>query len=138
MLIQPIAALKDQLDALIAEDGLLDGATVHLFTNNVVPAVDTVVGDLEEAAFTGYSASTAVVWGAVYNIPNGKAVQGDRKQFTASAAPGSEVTVYGYYLMSGAGSPTYLGAELFDTPVVIAASGDAVGVVPSFSVKNQA
>ena len=137
MLVQPIASLKSQLDALIAEDGHLDAATVHLFTNNIVPDVDTVVGDLTQASFTGYAASSAIEWGAVYNVDGGKAVQGDRKQFTASADVDPQVAVYGYYLMSGDVTPVYLGAERFDTPVYIRNSGDAVGVVPSFSVKNQ-
>ena len=137
MLAQPLAALKDQLDALIAEDGMLDAETVHMFDNNYTPDIGTIVGDLMEATFPGYATSTAVEWGAVYNIEGGKAVQGDRKQFTASGAVDPQQTVYGYYLMSGDVSPKYLGAERFDTPVALALAGDAVGVVPSFSVVNQ-
>lgn len=137
MLTQPRSFLASQLNVLVDEEGLLDGVTVHLFKNNVTIDIDTVKADLDECNFTGYAASTAVVWGAPYNLINGKAVQGDRKQFTASADLEEEQTAYGYYLMSGDDPPVYLGAERFNAPVVFSASGDACGVVPSFSVTNR-
>lgn len=130
MIMLPNAARRAVVDALIAEDGLLDGAVVNLYQNDLTPTPNTLVGDFTVANFTGYAVSSAIVWGTVFtdasNVANSV---GDVKQFTCTA-DGTAQTIYGYYV-------TVTGAlrfsERFPTPIPVVHAADAVVVLPRFS-----
>lgn len=71
---------KEQLEALIAEGGALDGAVMMLFKNNVTPNDETVMADLTPADFTGYAVSDPLEWGTPY-------IDGDSGEWALSCAP---------------------------------------------------
>jgi hypothetical protein len=82
-----------------------------------------------EADFTGYTASSAVVWGTIFDDASGNArTVGAVKQFdcTDDANPQD---IYGYYLVSGG---ALQGWEAFDTPQPARAAFDAIVVIPHF------
>lgn len=57
---------KAMLEALIAEDGPLDGAVMMLFNADVTVTENTVLSDLTPCAFSGYAVSDPIVWGDPY------------------------------------------------------------------------
>ncbi len=123
------------LTALVATGtpgGAWNGALVHLYKNNFTPVAAMLLGSFTECDFTGYAASSAVVWNTPGFLPSGAAVvTGDNKQFVVGTTPTVLNTVYGYYLTDGAGT-TLLFARLFNAPIVLSAAGQIVDLVPSF------
>lgn len=99
----PKARLQVELDALVT--ALFGGATplkVLLFTNAVTPDRNTVIGDLTEATWSGYSRQTLPALGAsTYVSPDAITVAGSDVQFTNSTA--GDVTLYGYAVVDNAG-----------------------------------
>jgi hypothetical protein len=128
----PNSSWKDILTELIAAGNLWDGAKVHLFKNNVTPSPGMLIGDLTEADFDGYAASSAIVWGTPGFLPDGTAaVVGTQKTFTVGASPVVLNTVYGYYVTDGAGTGL-LFARKFDAAVVLSAGGQFIVVLPTY------
>lgn len=124
------------LAALIAASAPFNGAIVHLYMNNVSPVKNQGVTQFTEATFTGYAASSALVFGTVLVDVNGVAVlQGGQKEFVAS---GSTIgnNIYGAYVTDSTGA-TLLDAWRFaDAPLVIANSGDGVLVTYLLSLES--
>lgn len=116
------------LDALIAEDGPLDGAKLGLYKAPFTPTKFTVLADLTVADFTGYALSAAITWGTPLNDPDGTAyVPGGQIEFIASGSAIAN-TIYGAYIVDAAG--TGLIAVLpFDSSVGVSGTGQGV-VVP--------
>lgn len=118
------------LDTLKGVGGELEGAIVHLFDNDIVPNIDSVIADFTEATFAGYAASTAIVWSTSFrNSLNQAQTVGDTKTFQLSALPGA--TVYGYYLTVGG---ALRASERFAAPVPLALVGNAVVLVPTYTL----
>lgn len=131
MLVQAKSILRTLLGLITGVDGTFEEVVIRLFKNNFTPNPDQVLGDLEEADFTGYAASSAVTWGTVFTNSDGFAeVIGSTKQFTAT---GSAVTnvVYGYYATNAAGDTLYW-AERFSTPREMDEGADAIPIVPRY------
>jgi hypothetical protein len=134
-LVVPKAVCRAWLDSVVGAEGEMEEVTVRLFKNNVTVDGDTEIADLTVADFTGYAESTVVVWGGAFTNTNGKAeVIGGSKQFTAtgSATPN---TVYGYYVVDGDSELVY--AENFNEPIEVTGVGDAIVVVPRFTLGSQ-
>jgi len=131
-------ALKLLSDTLVAGesawDGVLDGAQIALYQNDVSPSPELTWANLEEADFEGYVA-TAVVWEPTYQHPiAGVATKnGGRIDFHADDPLVTPQTIYGYYLKSGAGILAQV--VRFDEPVAISDPEDLVSVFPELRVE---
>lgn len=101
-LVVPQSLLRTRLGDMIDTDGELDGAKVKLFKNDIVPSPTTILADLTPAAFGGYVAKD-VVWGSVFNEPDGGAgVSGGAPSWVTTDA--ADETIYGWYLTDTAGT----------------------------------
>lgn len=128
----PNALRRAILAELVDVGNFLDGCCVRMFSNDVSPGPETVIGDLTECTFTGYAASSAIVWGAPYTDTLGVAhVTGGSKQFTQTADTVNNIA-YGYYVTTTGGSPALKYAVRFDEPVAFNGPGVAKVVVPDF------
>lgn len=109
--------------------GELNGGIVHLFVNDFQPTIDSVLGDFDEATFTGYAASTAIVWSETFRNSLGQAqTVGDTKTFILDAGEGQ--TVFGYYVTVG-GALRY--SERLPQPIPLAVPGNAAVIVPVYA-----
>lgn len=120
--IQP-KIVKDLLGDIVPTDYFAATDKLKLFQNDFTPDNDTVVGDLTEADFTGYSAATiAVTWidGQVADFRE-QVLYPALPAFTQTATTVSN-TVYGWYVTDTGGTALKLVKRL-DTPVLF----DAVG-----------
>jgi hypothetical protein len=121
------------LDALSARPAaaLLITPTVHLFTNgpgNITP--DSTPPDFTEATFAGYAqvALTLPLLGSVTMDPNNLGQHNEVDYLAGAVIPPGE-TILGYWIDDGgAGSVTLYEAELFETPIPIAAAGDYISL----------
>jgi hypothetical protein len=107
---------------------------MHLFINDVAPSDGTVIGDLVEASFSGYSAQAITYWAAVSPNPaGGYSSTAPLAQFTNSS--GSDQTVYGYYVTAGpAGDLLWLQADP-NAPVTVP-NGQSYYVVPALGMQS--
>ena len=110
-----------------AVDGILLGAKLHLFVNDVSPQKSSVVADFTEASFTDYAVHD-VTWSAD-PLTDGSEwkIISDLASFVAGAAPTPE-TVYGWYLTDSAGTGL-IAAKRYDDPVQITQEFDSVQAV---------
>lgn len=77
----------------------LDGAQLHLFKNDFVPNIATVLGDLVEADFSGYAFATILLWGEPYVGPGNRVeADGPSQQFNHSGGAVAN-DVYGWFLL---------------------------------------
>ena len=137
MLVIPRAQSRAILEALVDTGALLDDVLVRLFTNNIEPTPASVLADFTQATFTGYAASAAVSWDAVFTDLLGNAVvRGDTETFVATGTPTPE-TIYGYYLTKSGGGGALVGSQRFTTPVNITLGGDGLTVVPEMVIPAQ-
>jgi len=119
---------------LNAEDGYngpLDGATILLFKNNYLPTKDTVLADLTECTFTGYSRSSAVTWATpqMSSETGVPVIYGDQKSFICTATPDPAQSVYGWAIILEGTPDLLVGAELLETPELIE-DGSFLTIVP--------
>jgi hypothetical protein len=119
------------LAAMVAADGILDGAKLKLFKSDTQISPTMVVGDLTEANFPGYAAATPANWGTPFYRNSQEAViVHESVQFTPNATVTTEQKAYGYYLTNAAGS-TLIYAERFDEEVDMLDATTAVIVQPT-------
>jgi len=124
-------ALEILLDALSASPSL----KVRLFSNNHAFDHATVLGDLTECAFTGYSAAAptwttpALVGVVPTTIPSPTGV-------TFTYAGGSTTTVYGFYLTDSGGTKLY-GGSTFPAPVTLTTVVTSLTVYPVYTTKEE-
>lgn len=121
---------KKLLTELIGTGNLLDPATleVRLFKNDVDVDEDTVLADLEEADFSGYSA-VAPEWNGPYEDQTDNLV--DLLAGSATFATGATVTtpnnVYGVMLVGGVGATEFLvGAARFPAVIGMTTPGQLI------------
>lgn len=128
----PQAAWELILTELVNTGNLWNAALVRLFKANATLGPATVLADLTQCDFTGYSDSAAVVWGAPGYLPDGTAVvTGDSKQFRVGSTPTVLNTVYGWCLIDS-GATNLLFARKFDSPIILASAGQIIDVLPAF------
>lgn len=117
------------LAALVAEDGPFDAPILKLFQNDIDPTPETVIGDLEEATFTGYADVNALAFGTPYYDIDGNAiVTAPSHEFVASGSGVANV-IYGWYLTDDPATKL-LAAFRFQESVGIGGAGQGVTVVP--------
>jgi hypothetical protein len=115
--------------------GPLDACKMILFTNAISPTPATLLADLTQPTYTGYTPQ-AVVWSTVFTLPNGNyCVQGTglEWQMGDGALP---TTVIGMALTDSAGSHLLL-TEVFNTPRQLVLATDAIIVLPQFANQGQ-
>jgi hypothetical protein len=135
---QPTRALwESQADLVAADTTKLAAATalhVHLAKAPVTPSLDSVIGDLTEATFTG-SAALAVTTGTqtvYYDMATGKRVVELKEpaggwHWQCTVTPGAAETIYAVYLTDNADAVLY-GIMLLATPITISAAGQGLDV----------
>jgi hypothetical protein len=114
----------DLLQELIDEE--FNGSTLRLFTSNHTPVQGDTLATYTaiEAAFGGYAAITLNSWGAAFTNAAHTAESDEVvRVFTATGA-GLPVTIYGCFIKLNDGTLGY--ADLFQTPVTLAAAGQTV------------
>lgn len=101
------------LAAFKAASGLLDGATLHLYQNDLSPVATTVIADITEATFSGY-ASEAITWGDPSISEDGHIEMiGVAGEFRPTATTVTN-DIYGAYIMTD--TPTLFAAGRLDDP----------------------
>lgn len=107
---------------------------VHLAQNAFTPGPTLALGDLTEATFTGATALHAASAATqVFKDPaNGNQIMQVREpaggwHWVTTDAVNLPQTIYGYYLTTGDGDPL-IAAALFDTPIVLSATGQAIDI----------
>jgi len=131
---------KASLLASLADIKAVLGVTgkIRLFSNDIVPSVNSVVGDFTECNFTGYSAVDTIGLAATSWQSQGAAVCFTDPQAAFNTASPYTVgqTVYGYYYTAGT-TPDYLiGAERFTTPKSMIGAGDQIIVSAPVSISD--
>lgn len=128
-IIVPNVGLATLLDDLTAVWGTVD---IHLYDNNYVPVHGSVVGDFNEASFSGYAPVAVTSWSPA--APTGV----DHEQSTGStvqwAAPGVglPINLYGYYATDPGGNLLF--AERFPSPpVVLSIAGQVLSITIVFT-----
>lgn len=134
------AGVQYEPQAQVAADValLLAGAqwaapTVHLFENNITPNKDTVVGDLTEPSYVGYSSVAITGWGTPgYNADGSITVTAENvAEFVGPALAGGP-SIYGYFLKGGGAGTPLLRIVKFTNPVSLADDTRVLDVVASF------
>lgn len=99
---------------------------VRLFVNNKTINANTVIGDLIEATFTGYTAQAVATPDQPVKDPvnGGFSTFLPSHVFSASAPIDPTQTVYGWYITDTGGN--LIAAGNLENPVVIADDGDSV------------
>lgn len=132
-LVLPNEGLVDQLAYMVKEpiSGVLPWQ-LRLWSNNLTPGQATVLADLTECTFTGYSRVTMTrsSWQNFEVITNRARAQWGSSA-TSWTCTGSPQTVYGYAMVDTA-LGVIRGVERFDTPQVLA-TGGVLSVLPRYS-----
>lgn len=116
------SASEDRLLGWMLNTANSSNQTLKLFKTNVTVSASTVVGDLTEADFSGYSAKTLTrgSW-TVTQVSSKASASYSDQTFTASS--GSQ-TLYGYYIVDNSGN--LLWAENFTSSKTIDSSNPLV------------
>ncbi len=106
---------------------------LKLYSSNTTLSETTVVGDLTEATFTGYSAVTLT--GASWTVTSADPASASYAQQTFTSSAGSQnQNIYGYYVTNSGGT-ILLWAETFsDGPYNIVNNGDLIKVTPVWTL----
>jgi hypothetical protein len=136
------------MSAFLADEGLADtifqsldqmdftNHVIGLFDNAATCSVDTVLADLNEASFDGYSnqsLGTPTFGGVIAHV---QTTSYPTKTFTAGAGLSGPVTIFGYFVYNTvAGTVNW--SENFTTPIVLAVPGDTIQINPFFSFSDQ-
>lgn len=92
----------------------VEAGNVHLFSNDLTPDADTVIGSFTESAAAGYSAQSAGTWSAAATDGSGVAfIDSALFEFTSTEDPAVEV--YGWYVTDGSGNYLF-GNRFGDAP----------------------
>lgn len=108
---------------------------MKLFQNNLVPTADTILSDLTEATFSGYSAgmfSGGALGGSLDAFNRGYATWSPLT-WTKSGATGN--TIYGYYVTNSGGSLLWI--ERFDIPIPMTTDGAYLVITPRLTFTSQ-
>jgi len=123
------------LDLLLAVDGILDGAQLRLFINDIEEDAVEDAGDLEVPTFTTY-ADAALDAGTVSIDSEGKVyVNFDAVEFSPTAATNLPQMIRGAAILDDADD--LVAVSKFDTPVGLTASGQVLTVLPKFRIVDK-
>lgn len=124
---------KVALDYLVGKTTTVRNLILRLFKSNTTPGESSVVGDLTEADFTGYSAITLT--GASWSTSAGDPATGSYAEQTfTSSADQSAQSIYGYYLTRATDGDLIAAERFSNGPYVIANNGDTIKLTPTITV----
>lgn len=126
----PDAALVPALQKLADQN-----ITYRLFTNNVTPDQATVLGDLTEAAWTGYAPITVIGSEWTPNDPVGGVGLLLHPPIAHVNSSGSNQSAYGYYRLDENGD--LMAACRFDAAPVTKANGESWTIIPILGDKYE-
>lgn len=102
------------LAAFKAAEGLLDGAELALYQNDLSPTAVTVIGDIDEADFSGY-AREAITWGDPSISEDGHIEMiGVAGEFRPTAST-VQNDIYGGYILTDGGA-LFAAGRIDDAP----------------------
>jgi hypothetical protein len=126
---------KVALEYLVNKVATTRNLILKLFKSNTTPSETTVVGDLTEADFTGYSAITLT--GASWSISGTTPTQAAYAEQTfTSSADQSVQNVYGYYLVRATDGDLVAAERFTSGPYAISNLGDNIKVTPQITAAN--
>lgn len=108
---------------------------LRLFSNNVVVGPTTVLSDLTQASFAGYSAASPA-WGAPALVGTTAQIVPSPTNVDFSYSGGSTTTVYGAYLTDAANTALF-GATTFTTPFVFSPVVPVLSLYPVYTQKTE-
>lgn len=108
-----------------------ESLTLRLYKNNVSISNATVVEDVTQADFTGYSA-IALAGSDWASASAGSISTSAAKEFTSSAGSQSS-PVYGYYLTDASATRLYWIEAFSGGPYTIVNNGDKITVTPTIT-----
>lgn len=112
---------------------------LRLFKNNVTPTRATVIGDLVEADFPGYTPPTldAIDWSSPSLTGDFHAqIQNVLKTFTYTGSGGSN-DIYGYYVTAASSADLKWVERNDSAPVTLSTDGESYSVLPRFTYTNE-
>ena len=101
----------------------------HLFTNNLTPDRDTVLGDFTEAAWTGYAVDTAYTTDWTMRAVASHKGSAEATDVTFNNTSGGDQVAYGYYVTDTGGTQLIQCGRFDDAPVTIP-DGDSYSFTP--------
>ena len=109
---------------------------VRLFTNDHTPTVDDVAADYTELAAGWYAPVVLSGWSPpTYTAPRAE-TSATPASWTNSDAPGSDVVVYGYFVLDADGDLVWAERDP-DAPVTIFGGGYTYDVAAQRTLKNE-
>jgi len=135
MIVISQSALLAAIDAVTV--ALSGSHKVALFKNDYTPTSNTVIGDLEEADFTGYAAVTNSGW-----LAAAWATQGAAYQYMDTPAifqpTGTTVSnvIYGWYFYATGTPNVYILGERFASPIPMNDPGDQIMVIGAYAIAD--
>ena len=134
MLIVPFASSLEFLDAIIA--GILENSVLCLFKNNYVPLHTTILANLTEADFDGYSRITLTSWPAATLDGNNKASSALGFQTFTKTGNVTANDIYGVFVLDAFTNLIY--AERFATaPFTLSVTGQLLLYKPVFTATSE-
>jgi hypothetical protein len=143
----PDVALGAMLQAMVQFNFFYNGGSfpanwrVRLFNSAIVPSAGDTLGTYtpSEATFSGYApiSYSNGNWSAPVVAASIATIAGPLTTFTCTVAPMTPETIYGYFIDAVTPGDVLLWAQLFDTPLLIAAVGNYVQFTPQFQFSSR-
>jgi hypothetical protein len=106
---------------------------LRLFSNNLVPAKSTVIGDISETTISGYTAVT--LSGVNWTVSTSTAGTNSAVYSEQTFNFGTAATIYGYYVTTTEMTPSLLWVERFSTaPFTLPAGGGEIAITPRITL----
>lgn len=138
--IVPDEGLAQELNDLLVNAGTSFAAwQVMLWVNDFVPDFDTVLADLVEATFPGYSrrALTAVNWSAPTITAHLATSQNGATAQSWTVGGGSDVTVFGHAYVDTIAGVLRLVQRWDDADIAPVSPGGTIELQPRFTLRSQ-
>ena len=120
----------------LVQAGTTNMWTAKLYQNNYVPDHTTVLSNLTEANFSGYSATllTSGTVGGSLDAGGRAVITWAQITWTKSGATGNEI--YGYYVVDSSGNLMWVEAAA-SPPIRMVADGDELLLTPQLTDKSE-
>jgi hypothetical protein len=130
MLVLPDTGIDQNLDESRAEwNATL--LKMHLFKNDVDPALTSVLADFLESDFPGYVAQDIAVWGVPVVVAHVARMQAAALTWLQTGAGVQDV--YGYYVTDAAGTLLRWAERDPAAPVPMVGAGSIYSVLPAYT-----
>lgn len=126
------------MNSVFADEGLIAilqkivvvDLTLHIFTNNITPTVNSVYADFTEASYSGYAAFTLTHTDWVSLGVSGHIGALAYPTLTTFNSSGGSEDIYGYYVTDVADTFVFW-AGLFDSSPVTVLPADSYSFIPT-------